>query len=140
MIFRKTPNNIKYIDIITDIFLSICKEMNIEPSEAISTPIMAAYPELNSYYQDIWNKLFTSFSNELLYLQSQYPNFDLKNMIYYISLNGLSTMDEKSVGYSIKKAKHLKRKIIEIKVSRFLSHFFIYHRCMTNQHQLYNII
>ena len=29
MIFRKTPNNIKYIDIITDIFLSICKEMNI---------------------------------------------------------------------------------------------------------------
>jgi len=41
-------------------------------------------------------------------------------MIYYISLNGLSTMDEKSVGYSIKKAKHLKRKIIGIYLNKII--------------------
>jgi len=40
---------------------------------------MAAYPELNSYYQDIWDKLFTSFSKELLYLQSQNSEFGKSN-------------------------------------------------------------
>jgi len=32
-------------------------------------------------------------------------------MIYYISVNGLSTMDQKTVEISIKKAKILKKKI-----------------------------
>ncbi|KAG4087466.1 hypothetical protein H8356DRAFT_1086330 [Neocallimastix lanati (nom. inval.)] len=140
MICGKKPDNIIYLDIITDIFLSICKEVDIEPSEATSTPIMAAYPELNSYYQDIWDKLFTSFSKELLYLQSQNSEFDLKTMIYYISVNGLSTMDQKTVEISIKKAKILKKKINEIKITRFLSRFLIFRRCMTNQSQIYNLI
>jgi len=137
---KKIPSNIEYINVITDIFLSICKEVNIEPSEATTTPIMAAYPELNSYDQQIWDKLFTSFSKELLYLQSKYPNFDLKSMIYYISINGLSTMESNNVDDSIKKAKYLKRKIREIKFIRFLSHFFILHRCTTNQNKFYSLI
>lgn len=139
MLIQKIPSNIKYINVITDIFLSICKEVNIEPSEATSTPIMAAYPELNSYDQDVWDKLFSTFSKELLYLQSKYPNFDLKSMIYYISINGLSTMKPMQVQEQIKEAKYLKRKIREIKVYRFLSNFLILHRCMTSQNKFYNL-
>jgi len=36
---------------------------------------------------------------------------DLKDMIYYISVNGLSTMDQIYIEDSIKKGKYLKRKI-----------------------------
>jgi len=140
MVFKKVPSNIKYITVVTDIFLSICKEVNIEPSEATNTPIMAAYPELSSHDQNIWNKLFAGFSKELLFLQSNYPDYDLKDMIYFISVNGLSTMDQGYIDDSIKKGKYLKRKIREIKFHRFLSHLFILNCCMKNHNKFYNLV
>jgi len=36
---------------------------------------MAAYPELSSHEQNLWNQLFAAFSKELLFLQSKYPSF-----------------------------------------------------------------
>jgi len=87
MVFKKVPSNIKYITVVTDIFLSICKEVNIEPSEATNTPIMAAYPELSSHDQNIWNKLFAGFSKELLFLQSNYPDYGkFYKKIFFIEL------------------------------------------------------
>jgi len=65
---------------------------------------------------------------------------DLKDMIYFISVNGLSTMDQGYIDDSIKKGKYLKRKIREIKFHRFLSHLFILNCCMKNHNKFYNLV
>jgi len=44
---------------------------------------MAAYPELNSHDQNVWNKLFAGFSKELLFLQSKYPDYGKFYKIFY---------------------------------------------------------
>jgi len=66
---------------------------------------MAAYPELNSYYQDIWDKLFTSFSKELLYLQSQNSEFGKSN-----KQTNKQTNKQKKTKKNKKKTKKKKKK------------------------------